>query len=435
MLDVGDVIFVVAVGAVIGDSIGYELGCRLGRDWLLHYGRWVGLRERHLKRADDFFAKHGGKTIFIGRFIGFLRALAPFVAGSSKMPYRSFLIYNAAGGILWSIVIVLLGYFLGASWHRAEVWIGRASAIVGGTILFVILLVWLWRQTVRREDEIKEGWRAFLENPRVAAFRRRFASQLVFLQERFSPASYLGLNLTVGVAILVGACWLFGGIAEDVVNNDRLTTIDFNIANWLHDHAAPTLDSIMLFITYLGSTLFISFLALAAAVWLAWQKNWYRLTELVLIVPGGMLVNVLLKHAFHRVRPTFDNPILTLTTYSFPSGHATAAMLLYGAFALFAIWKLRAWRWKLLAGFFGVTLIALIDFSRIYLGVHYLSDVLAGSAVGIAWLALVITAVETMRPRRLALQPPGAGKPSADEISSSSIKTTEGNVISDDGSE
>lgn len=273
-----------------------------------------------------------------------------------------------------------------------------------GIVLLIILFVFLWRWLVRREDEIKAEWQTFLKNSYVIWLRRRFAPQIAFLQKRFSPESYLGLNLTVGVLVLVGASWLFGGIAEDVVNSDPLTTIDLTIANLLHDNSTPTLNAVMIFVSYFGSTLFVSFLASAAAVWFAWQKQWYRLAELIIILPGGMLVNVLLKYAFHRARPVFDNPILTLTTYSFPSGHAMAAMLLYGSLTVFAVWKFKVWRWRVFAVLAAAMLIILIDFSRIYLGVHYLSDVLAGSVAGLAWLTLCITAVETMRRRRLALQ-------------------------------
>ena len=149
LLHLGDLIFVVAVGAIVGDSIGYELGRRLGRPWLLRYGHWAGLRALHLQQADAFFARHGGKTVFLGRFVGFLRALAPFVAGSSRMRYGQFLTYNALGGILWSSSFVLLGYGLGEGWRTAERWTGRASAIVGGALLFAIAVAWLWRWLAR----------------------------------------------------------------------------------------------------------------------------------------------------------------------------------------------------------------------------------------------------------------------------------------------
>jgi membrane protein DedA with SNARE-associated domain len=117
LLEVTPLIVVVALGAIIGDSIGYELGRRFGRPWLIRHGHWLRIRPAHLARTDDFFQRHGGKTILLGRFTGFVRALAPFVAGSSAMSYRQFLTYNALGGILWSVAIVLLGYFFGASWR------------------------------------------------------------------------------------------------------------------------------------------------------------------------------------------------------------------------------------------------------------------------------------------------------------------------------
>lgn len=127
VLDVGDLIVLVCFGAVLGDSIGYEVGRRLGRTWLLSYGRWVNVRERHLRRAEQFFARHGGKAVLLGRSTAFLRAFTPFVAGASRMPYRRFVLYNATGGILWSVTFVMLGYVAGASWRSLESWLGRAS--------------------------------------------------------------------------------------------------------------------------------------------------------------------------------------------------------------------------------------------------------------------------------------------------------------------
>lgn len=150
VLDLDEVILVVVAGAIVGDNIGYELGRHLGRDWLLRYGRRFGLRERHLARVDAFFARHGGRAVFLGRFVGFARALVPFVAGASRMRYRQFLLYNGMGAALWGVAFTLLGYFLGASWRMAEKWVGRSSAIIGGALLLAALAVWLWRRRARR---------------------------------------------------------------------------------------------------------------------------------------------------------------------------------------------------------------------------------------------------------------------------------------------
>jgi membrane protein DedA with SNARE-associated domain len=140
-------ITVVSAGAVIGDSIGYELGRQLGRPWLLRRGGRLGFHRDRIAAVDVFFARHGGKAVLIGRFIGFLRALAPFVAGSSRMPYLQFLAYNLAGGVLWTIACVLLGYSVGAAWPIAVKWIGRTGLVVG--LVVVAAAAWWLRRRGR----------------------------------------------------------------------------------------------------------------------------------------------------------------------------------------------------------------------------------------------------------------------------------------------
>lgn len=140
---------VAAAGGVLGDSIGYELGRRLGRRWIERHGGRFGVRRRTLTRVDRLFARHGGKAVLLGRFVGFLRAMAPFVAGSSRMPYRSFLAYNAAGAVIWAVATVFLGMALGESWRVAERWIGRAG-LVAGVAVALAVVVWLRRRSARR---------------------------------------------------------------------------------------------------------------------------------------------------------------------------------------------------------------------------------------------------------------------------------------------
>jgi undecaprenyl-diphosphatase len=148
LLEFDAVLAAAALGAAIGDNIGYQLGHRFGRAWLLRHGSRVGIREERLARAEAFFDRHGARAVFFGRFIGFARALVPFVAGASRMPYRQFLLYDALGAALWTAGFVSLGYGLGASWYLAERWIGRMSTLLAA-ICFLVLLIWLWRRRAR----------------------------------------------------------------------------------------------------------------------------------------------------------------------------------------------------------------------------------------------------------------------------------------------
>jgi membrane-associated phospholipid phosphatase len=112
---------------------------------------------------------------------------------------------------------------------------------------------------------------------------------------------------------------------------------------------------------------------------------------------GGMLLNQILKHVFLRARPRFDHPILTLTTYSFPSGHTLIATVFYGALAWLILSRSDKWPWRFLAVAIPLIMVPLVGFSRIYLGVHYLSDVLGAMAEGAAWLTFCLIAAEVTK--------------------------------------
>jgi len=400
LLDLWGLVFVIAVAAIIGDSIGYELGRHWGQEWLLKHGRRFGLRQKHLDRVDGFFVRHGGKAVFGSHFLHLLRALMPFVAGSHRMHYPRFLLFNAVGCIIWATTFVLLGYFVGTSWRVVATWIGRTSAIIGGALLLVLAWVWLWRWLGRHEADVRQRWQALAEHPRVLALRRRFAPQLEFLINRLSPKGYLGLHLTIGVLLLIGASWLFGGIAQDVVAGDQLTVVDRNVAEWFHERRTPGLTTTMQLVSELASLPLVTSLAVVTALVLWWKRCWYRLLALALIIPGGMILDVLLKTIFHRHRPSFLDSFLIFQGYSFPSGHTMAAMLLYGGLAVFAVIALKTWRWRVGVVLGAFVMVLLVGFSRLYLGAHYLSDVLGAATAGLVWLVLCLTAVDTLRRRR-----------------------------------
>jgi membrane protein DedA with SNARE-associated domain len=401
IFDPGVLAFVIAAAAILGDSIGYDLGRRLGLGWLIQSGRRFGLRQESLDRVDRFFARHGGKAVFASHFMHMMRALMPFIAGASRMRYRQFLVFNAAGCIVWATTFVTIGYFLGASWQVAAKWIGHASEIIGGAILLAIALGWLWHWLVRHEADVMWRWQSAVEHPRAAALRRRFAPQLQFLRDRLSPEGYLGLQMTTGLLLFIGASWFFGGIAEDVMHGDPLTVIDKDIAVWLHERTTPGMLAVMQLITDLASPVWATVVSSLIVLVLCWKRYWHRLLAFVLVFPGGMVLAFLLKIAFHRSRPSFVDSTAIMQSYSFPSGHTMAAMLLYGMLAVLGVIAFDRWRWRVGIVISACITVLLVGFSRMYLSAHYLSDVLAAIAIGLAWLALCLTVVNTRRRYRI----------------------------------
>lgn len=212
--------------------------------------------------------------------------------------------------------------------------------------------------------------------------------------------SVSGVRLRYSAIIFIAAAWSFAAVIDNVVDNNGVPTVDLRLAAYLHAQATPLLTVVMIFISYFGSLTVTGGIAFVSGI-ISWRRQQgERLRALVVAVPGGMLINFLAKYIIHRPRPFFDNPILTLTTYSFPSGHAMASTVLYGLLAAFAIKTSTNPRRRVIAVSIAVSLIVLVCFSRIYLGVHYLTDVLAGVAEGIAWLVLCLTMMKIMQRRR-----------------------------------
>ena len=227
--------------------------------------------------------------------------------------------------------------------------------------------------------------------------RHRFARQIRFLQARLSPEGYLGLHVTVGLAVILAAGWWFADIAEDMSRDAATRLLDEHVASWFHEHGTPMLTEIERVVSFFGSVGFLTAASVCVAILLVVRKAWSQLLALMLTIGGGSLLNILLKHFFHRQRPVLENPLVTLASFGFPSGHTMGSMLFYGLLALWVAQSTRTWRVRALPFCLAALVVALIGLSRIYLGAHYLSDVLGAIAVGLAWLALCWTGVETFR--------------------------------------
>lgn len=216
------------------------------------------------------------------------------------------------------------------------------------------------------------------------------------MKNKAYPKTFLSLPLLAGLLVFATMTLTLGEISEDVINREPLTVADAQLSTWLHTHATPPLTSAMFAVTSFGSTLMVSCIAAGLALYLLWQRRFYWLAAALSSVFGGMLLNKLLKYAFHRARPHFNDPILKLDSYSFPSGHTMMATVLYGVLAVYLFSKTTDTRRRVLILLAAGLLILLVGSSRMYLGAHYLSDVLGAMAEGLAWLSLCLTVIYTI---------------------------------------
>jgi membrane-associated phospholipid phosphatase len=233
----------------------------------------------------------------------------------------------------------------------------------------------------------------------------------------FSARDFLSVQLVAGVVIFATMTVALGEISENIINREPLTLADVQLSNWLHAHSSPLLTKAMFVATFFGSTVTVTCIAVALGLYLLWLRRLCWLAALVISVAGGGLLNKTLKYVFHRPRPHFDDPILTLTSYSFPSGHTMLATVLYGVVAAYLVARTEDWWKRALIILSAGLLIVLVGFSRIYLGAHYLSDVMGALAEGLAWLALCLTVVYFVWQRR-------AGAPACSKQSIDSRGTT-----------
>jgi len=169
------------------------------------------------------------------------------------------------------------------------------------------------------------------------------------------------------------------------------------VATTLHNLATPALTTFFVVITALGSLETIALLGLLVAIIYGLRRRWLYIGAWLAMLAGGEVLNQMLKAVFARPRPYFVDPLLPESGYSFPSGHAMESLVVYGMLAYFAVLALSSWRARTAVVFGTALLVVLIGFSRMYLGVHYFSDVVAGFAVGGVWLSACITAIESIR--------------------------------------
>lgn len=202
---------------------------------------------------------------------------------------------------------------------------------------------------------------------------------------------------TLAGLLILAAIGVFADLAEDVVTTDHITVIDQQWAQWLHAHGTPWLTRTMLALSTMHDMLAMSVYTLLLAAFLLWRRQRDWMICLLLVVPGGMAINTLTKHLIGRPRPQFTDPIVTLATFSFPSGHVAASTLFYGFLVSWLISRTHAPGRRLTAVAAALLMVALVATSRMYLGAHFFSDVLAAFFECVAWLGLCLLGKQAMQ--------------------------------------
>lgn len=378
------------VGAIVGDSVGYEIGRHIGPSLRRsRLGRWVG--DERWARGESYLARHGGRAVFFGRFVGVLRAMVPTLAGLSRMPYRTFLPWNVIGALVWGPGFVLLGYAAGGSYQQVADWAGRATAVLIAVGVIVAALVVGARAVARRESAVRTWARRQAERPEVVRFLTRFERQLGYLSRRLRPGAAFGLSLTAGLAAVGLTGWAFGVVVVDVISRKDLAGVDGQVYRFFLDHRAPYLTAVSRAVGVLGTTPALVLMTVGGAGLVWWRTRRPRdLFVPVVALAGATVLVEVVKLAVARPRPPAAEMLVDVTGYAFPSGQATRLAACLLALALVACGVLPTWRGKVAAVTVAVAVGLLVGVSRLVLGVHWLTDVLGGLALGTVWFAAVV---------------------------------------------
>jgi len=391
-IEVLTLIAIVWAAAVAGDLTSFFFGRRLGRAYLVKHGPRVHITEDRLEQVEGFFDRHGGKAILLGRFVGLVRAVAPFLAGSSGMPLRRFLPYDIIGAGLWGASFVLLGYVFWQSFSQLVDYAKKGALALGAVIVLVVAIVaavrWL------RDEGNRARARAWLEEqaerpalrPVAGVLRpllRRSRRPARFVWNRVTPGD-LGLELTTLLAVASVGGFIFVWDLVGVEQRGLLAgdSAFLRMADRLNFDAGVTAAKA---ISTLGSLTAAIVLVAASGALLVWRRE--RASALVLVT--GLLLTWagvhVTKTAVDRPRPS--RPLIEVEDPSYPSGHAAYAVTWVAvAVALSRALPNVASRFAFVV--VAIVIAAAVGLSRVYLRAHYISDVVGGWSMASAVYAL-----------------------------------------------
>jgi membrane protein DedA with SNARE-associated domain/membrane-associated phospholipid phosphatase len=394
-------IAVVWVCAVLGDITSFELGRRRGRDWLLRHGERLKITEERLEQVERFFEQRGALTIVVGRFLGFVRPLLPFIAGAARWRLRRYLRYDVFAAGLWAATFSVLGYVFWHSFDKLTTYVSRGLFALGTVVVLVVgvvALIQLRRDPAKRaavrdwlaQRSDNAGWRLVA---RVAApLWRTVGRPAGTIADRSVQllSSWLGLEMITLLTLMAGGALAFGllGMLVEEHPVPRIDTWAFDLADPLQ---TPMLDDLAKIVTALGAFPTVAIAALATAIWALMRR---RPIDAVALVAGIALTDLAVhvaKDAYDRPRPSGSLVETALSAY--PSGHALQSVT-WVACAVVLVRGGAGWASRIAAVTVAIALVAAVCVTRVFLRAHYLTDALGGVALGVAlWAAVGVVAL------------------------------------------
>jgi membrane protein DedA with SNARE-associated domain len=366
------------LGAIAGDGISYWLGYRYHQQ-LREFWPFRQFPQL-LIRGEKFFSQHGGKSIIFGRFVGPVRPMIPVIAGMMDMSPKRFLFFNVVSAIAWAPLYSLPGILIGAS-------LGTLSPEVARRIVFLILMLLLVLWLIYAFLLKIGAWlgRGTLGIVNHLWLRVQASHRLTFLHKTLSNAqgmeeSQLGFLL---LFLLSGLAFMFTTL--NAAHAEGLALWNEPIYQALRALHADSITQWTLLFAGLGEPIVVVVITTTIAAFLCWHKRYIAMSCWLSTIFGGLIVGAIARELITMSRP--EGLVYLHHQYSYPSGHALSAMLLYGLAAAF-IHPVLAPAHRYLPWAISIPLILLISFSRLYLGLHWFTDVIGGLTIGVCAIAI-----------------------------------------------
>ncbi len=377
-LDAAPLFIWTTLGATAGDAVSYWVGWAF-KDKIK--SMWPLNKYAHVvESGEEFFKRHGGKSVFIGRFVPGVKSVVPGIAGMVGMNFTRFSVVNITSAFAWTVAHIGPGIIAGSALSAIGEISGRLALVLGVLLLIIFLSVMLGRWLIiiilplfPNAHAAIVNWFARHKNP---------VSQWIALN--FDPAHPRSTGMLASTLLLLICMPAFFWLVGEIAPGEPMVRADLSILNLFDSLRSPTGDKIMVFMTTLGDGVVVAGVTVAVAAYLILRKAWRRGTGFVIAMAGTAMFVPLFKLLLHRSRPL--ELYAGADAYSFPSGHATLNAVLYGICAVLIAHNLNRWA---KAGIFTITAayVITIGFSRVYLGAHWMSDVLAGLLFGTAMVS------------------------------------------------